>query len=177
MLRTGNTMQWKSPAAFEKDLKAKSVHRTMSTRKAHADEKAQVLRAASKVPSSDQSQELNPEHHISINNIQFAVLNGGSKLKRLSSEQSLSESHPSWLSLILPDDPSLAARTPKEVSINGVLFKRSKNGNLLRAKAITRWVISEHLEMFITLADPVDSMVQTQIEEEDRSLPKIHIDW
>ena len=96
------------------------------------------MQAAAVPPVANNKSEGNTGHNITINNIQFEVQKGGSKLKRLSSEQAASGFDILWLSLILPDDPSLAARTPKEATVNGVLFKRSKNGNLLRANAISR---------------------------------------
>ena len=130
-------MQWKSPAVFEKDVKSKSEFRAISTRKTHQFEKGQVMQAAV-VPSVSNKPEDNSGHNITINNIQFEVQKGGSKLKRLSSERAAPGFNVPWLPLILPDDPSLAARTPKEATVNGVLFKRSKTGNLLRANAISR---------------------------------------
>ncbi|KZF23854.1 CCCH zinc finger protein [Xylona heveae TC161] len=54
-------------------------------------------------------------HEITINDIHFRVADGGSKLTRVS------------------DDPNSARATPKSTKIGGVMFFRSKNGNLYRS--------------------------------------------
>ncbi|KAI9831895.1 MAG: hypothetical protein M1819_004617 [Sarea resinae] len=65
---------------------------------------------ASKVPGATS----NSVHEILIHDIPFRVANGGSKLIKLS-------------------DSSSARATPKKATVGGVVFVRSKNGNLYRS--------------------------------------------
>ncbi|RAL09786.1 CCCH zinc finger protein [Aspergillus homomorphus CBS 101889] len=59
------------------------------------------------------------EYQVLVNEVPFRVARGGSKLIRVS------------------DDPNTANNTPKRVTIAGVVFVRSKNGNLHRLGAVT----------------------------------------
>ncbi|OOF96399.1 hypothetical protein ASPCADRAFT_206596 [Aspergillus carbonarius ITEM 5010] len=59
------------------------------------------------------------EFQVFVNDIPFRVSRGGSKLIRVS------------------DDPNTANATPKRVTVAGVAFVRSKNGNLHRLGAVT----------------------------------------
>ncbi|KAF2146726.1 uncharacterized protein K452DRAFT_262792 [Aplosporella prunicola CBS 121167] len=68
-----------------------------------------VPAGVSSVPSSQQAYEMD------INGIRFRVADGGSKLIRVS------------------DDPKTARVTPKQTKVGGVVFLRSKNGNLYRS--------------------------------------------
>lgn len=78
---------------------------------------------------------------ITESGIKFQIVKGGSKLVRLNGMSSYmimrfsASLHPS-------EDPDSAMRTPKETFINGVAFKRSKNGNLIRSMAINTGLVS-----------------------------------
>jgi hypothetical protein len=47
--------------------------------------------------------------------------------------------------------------TPKEISVNGVPFKRSKNGNLIRAKAINQGSVKKNHRLQIN--DMLSSLI------------------
>ena len=87
-------------------------------------------------------------YQVFFNDIPFRIGRGGSKLIRVSSAHSLFffcyRKIEAW-GISLPgvlDDPNTANNTPKRVSIAGVTFVRSKNGNLHRLGAVTskRWL-------------------------------------
>lgn len=86
-------------------------------------------------------------YQIFFNDIPFRIGRGGSKLIRMSSAHSLFfsgyEKIKAWRSSLpgVLDDPKTANNTPKRVSVAGVTFVRSKNGNLHRLGAVTskRW--------------------------------------
>ena len=71
-------------------------------------------------------------HEIVINGLRFHVLDGGSKLVRIRGKESLSQGRISVGSHLLgPNDAANA--TPKKADVGGVVFLRSKNGNLYRS--------------------------------------------
>lgn len=105
--------------AMEESRKAKEQKRANI-------ERAKVLRYAQgfgrQYPGSTAPQvtsEPSAEYQVYLNDIPFRVSRGGSKLIRVS------------------DDPNTANNTPKRVTIAGVTFVRSKNGNLHRLGAVT----------------------------------------
>lgn len=71
-------------------------------------------------------------HEVTMNGLRFQVLDGGSKLARIRSEifHRFSKSPSSSRPLGATDSASI---TPKQASIGGVSFLRSKNGNLYRS--------------------------------------------
>lgn len=76
-----------------------------------------------------------------FNDIPFRIARGGSKLIRVSSATPSIAVLTSRTGLPEVDDPNTANNTPKRVSVAGVTFVRSKNGNLHRLGAVTskRW--------------------------------------
>lgn len=74
------------------------------------------------------------DRQILVNDVAFKVASGGSKLIRISSACPALSSRRIGLSFI--DDPSTANNTPKRVTVAGVPFVRSKNGNLHRLGAV-----------------------------------------
>ncbi len=84
--------------------------------------------------SSHESDPSTRAHVITVNDIQFRVTNGGSKLVRVSGTASLLSGFRSFLltGWILGDD-SGPQSTPKKANVGGVTFLRSKNGNLYRS--------------------------------------------
>ena len=71
-------------------------------------------------------------HELSINGLRFQILDGGSKLARFSSEHANNDGvFPS--SLQCTDAVDSASMTPKQANVGGVIFLRSKNGNLYRS--------------------------------------------
>jgi hypothetical protein len=69
--------------------------------------------------------------YITIDEISFQVTNGGSKLLRTTGRptaQCVGTGH----AQISTDTSTLSKATPKEATVSGVTFRRSKNGNLVR---------------------------------------------
>ncbi|KAK9548462.1 hypothetical protein V6Z77_008368 [Aspergillus fumigatus] len=126
-------MQLINSAIYDKEAQARAKAMEQ-TRKAKAEKKARieqakVLRyaqgfgrphlattAASQVSATTQT---HGEYQVYLNDIPFKIAKGGSKLVRVS------------------DDPNTANITPKKVTVAGVTFVRSKNGNLHRLGAVT----------------------------------------
>lgn len=121
------------------------------TRKLKAQKKAQaeenkVLRYAQGIgrqyppPSSATSYpSVTPSanYQIFFNDVPFRIARGGSKLIRQSSATPVGTILNPGASLPLIDDPNTAVITPKKVTVAGVTFIRSKNGNLHRLGAVT----------------------------------------
>ena len=87
-------------------------------------------------PSSGQT-----VYEITISDIPFRVVKGGSKLMRSSSEIHSVLAYGDDADLLFTDDPNPAKATPKETMVGGVKFVRSKNGNLYRSGIVKkkRW--------------------------------------
>lgn len=118
-------MQLINSAVYDKETQARAKAME-ETRKAKAlrraeREQTKVLRyaqgtaAVGPTPASAQS----AAHQILVNDVPFKIARGGSKLIRVS------------------NDPNTANTTPKRVTVAGVAFVRSKNGNLHRLGAVT----------------------------------------
>lgn len=134
-------MQLINSAVYDKETQARSKAmeetRKLREQKRAEREQAKVLRyaqgpgAAAMVSTSAHP---TAGHEILVNDVPFRVARGGSKLIRISSACSSSSSCRIGLSFI--DDPSTANNTPKRVTVAGVSFVRSKNGNLHRLGAV-----------------------------------------
>lgn len=74
-------------------------------------------------------------YEISIDGLRFHVLDGGSKLARIRSEN-LENVIRASSSSRLPGATDSASATPKQANVGGVAFLRSKNGNLYRSGAV-----------------------------------------
>ncbi|KAJ6134565.1 hypothetical protein N7523_000887 [Penicillium sp. IBT 18751x] len=115
-------MQLINSAVYDKETQARA--RAMEeTRKLKAERRAQreqakVLRYAQGSTVTTHAQP-SAGHQILVNDIPFKIMRGGSKLVRVS------------------NDPDKANTTPKRVTVAGVAFVRSKNGNLHRLGAVT----------------------------------------
>ncbi|CAG8031738.1 unnamed protein product [Penicillium salamii] len=119
-------MQLINSTVYEKETQARS--RAMEeTRKFREQQKAErqqakVLRYAQGpggVAAVSTAAHSTGGHEIMVNDVAFRVGRGGSKLTRIL------------------NDPSTANNTPKRVTVAGVPFVRSKNGNLHRLGAVT----------------------------------------
>lgn len=75
-------------------------------------------------------------YRITIQDVPFQVVRGGSKLIRLPSEIYIPIAGDSETGLLFLDEPSAANVTPKKVNIGGVNFVRSKKGNLHRLGSV-----------------------------------------
>jgi hypothetical protein len=111
------------------------------TRKQKADrrtqrEQAKVLRYAQASAVSTPAQP-SADHLILVNEVPFRVVRGGSKLIRVSGMHRPKNSLSLRTGLPFIDDPNKANTTPKRVTVAGVAFVRSKNGNLHRLGAVT----------------------------------------
>ncbi|PWY89262.1 CCCH zinc finger protein [Aspergillus heteromorphus CBS 117.55] len=92
--------------------------------------------AAFSAPQVAATAEPSAEHQVLVNDIPFRVSRGGSKLVRVSSA-SVEDILVKRAGLPVLDDPNTANNTPKRVTVAGVVFVRSKNGNLHRLGAVT----------------------------------------
>jgi hypothetical protein len=137
-------MQLINSAVYDKETQARSKAmeetRKLKVQRRAEREQAKVLRyaqgpgAAAMVSTSAHP---SSGHQIIVDDVAFKVARGGSKLIRISSAYLpvIPNSHRIGLPFI--DDPSTANNTPKRVTVAGVPFVRSKNGNLHRLAAVT----------------------------------------
>ncbi|GCB24922.1 zinc finger CCCH domain-containing protein C337.12 [Aspergillus awamori] len=88
--------------------------------------------AAPQVSTADPS----AEYQVFVNDIPFRVSRGGGKLIRVSGACAV-DTLVKRTSLPVIDNPNTANATPKRVTVAGVAFVRSKNGNLHRLGAVT----------------------------------------
>jgi hypothetical protein len=134
-------MQLINSAIYDKETQARSKAieetRKLREQKRTEREQAKVLRYAQGAGSALVSTPANPAagHQILVNEVPFKIARGGSKLIRISSACLPGYPlHRTGLPLI--DDPNTANTTPKRVTVAGVAFVRSKNGNLHRVGAV-----------------------------------------
>ncbi|KAJ5581036.1 hypothetical protein N7450_007337 [Penicillium hetheringtonii] len=136
-------MQLINSAVYDKETQARAKAME-ETRKAKAlrraeREQTKVLRyaqgtaAVGPTPATAQS----AAHQILVNDVPFKIARGGSKLIRVSSMGNIHSHDLLRTGLPLIDDPNTANTTPKRVTVAGVAFVRSKNGNLHRLGAVT----------------------------------------
>ncbi|KAI9657684.1 MAG: hypothetical protein M1821_002860 [Bathelium mastoideum] len=81
------------------------------------------------------------KHEVDVDNIRFCVADGGSKLIRIDGEwKPIRNGHDVSVTCVegSPGNPQTARSTPKKTSIGGVLFLRSKNGNLYRSGLVKK---------------------------------------
>lgn len=142
-------MQLINSAVYDRETQTRTraleeTRKRKAQKKAQAEE-AKVLRYAQGVggqypPSSGAahpSATPSASYQISFNDIPFRVARGGSKLIRLSGALTAGTTLIPRASLPPIDDPNMANATPKKVTVAGVTFVRSKNGNLHRLGAVT----------------------------------------
>lgn len=154
-------MQLINTAVYDKESQAKikAIEESLKlkTEKKTEREEARVMKHAQGVgshqPTTGMSQASgggprSTSYQIVLYDIPFQVVKGGSKLIRVSGETYCPlYYHSSGASLPLLDDPSTAAATPKRVKVGGVVFVRSKKGNLHRLGAVAskRFVINRQV--------------------------------
>lgn len=150
-------MQLINSAVYDKEsqTRAKAME---ESRKAKAQKKAQVEQAkvlsyakgvgrqyppaaAPQAAAGSAQPSSTAGYQMFFNDIPFRIARGGSKLIRVSSATPSIAVLTSRTGLPEVDDPNTANNTPKRVSVAGVTFVRSKNGNLHRLGAVTskRW--------------------------------------
>ncbi|KAG2006449.1 hypothetical protein GB937_008737 [Aspergillus fischeri] len=144
-------MQLINSAIYDKEAQARAKAMEQ-TRKAKAEKKARIEQAkvlryaqgfgrphhattvASQVSATTQP---HGEYQVYLNDIPFKIAKGGSKLVRVSGGNPFCAAAGRRTGLPLVDDPNTANITPKKVTVAGVTFVRSKNGNLHRLGAKT----------------------------------------
>jgi hypothetical protein len=145
--RGGATVKWLS--AEQNIAKMESMKR--HEEQLHKAEKHRVMQHAqiqhAPTHSSPNSKRYQPTTNkpkvISVQGTEFEVTSGGSKLVRLSGVlDPILDSV--FAHSTLTDEPALAMATPKQISVNGVPFTRSKNGNLIRTKAIKQGSVKQN---------------------------------
>lgn len=125
-------MKWISRERNEAKLEGRRRYES----KVHSNQKERVLEYfGDKQPMSTEG-----KYFITLNGVNFGMTRGGSKLVRLGESKETLRIKARTCSVVLGDS-SLARLTPKEATINGVQFKRSKNGNLIRASAIQKGLV------------------------------------
>lgn len=135
-------MQLINSAVYDKEAQARTKAmeetRKLKAQRRAEREQAKVLRYAQAAGAtvSTAAQPAAP-HQILVNDIPFKIARGGSKLIRMSSASHCVSSLFCRAGLPFIDDPSTANSTPKRVTVAGVAFVRSKNGNLHRLGAVT----------------------------------------
>ncbi|KAJ5763038.1 hypothetical protein N7533_001719 [Penicillium manginii] len=137
-------MQLINSAVYDKETQARAKAmeetRKMKALRRAEREQTKVLRYAqgtvpagvASVPAAAQP----VAHQILVNDVPFKIARGGSKLIRISSTWDHNNLSP-IIGLPIIDDPNTANTTPKRVTVAGVAFVRSKNGNLHRLGAVT----------------------------------------
>ncbi|THC92828.1 hypothetical protein EYZ11_007700 [Aspergillus tanneri] len=141
-------MQLINSAIYDKEAQARAKAMEES-RKAKALKKAQIEQAkvlryaqgldrtyppSATVPQASAAAE---PYHVYLNDIPFRVSRGGGKLIRLSGATFIGATLSKRAGLLSIGDPITANTTPKRVTVAGVTFVRSKNGNLHRLGAVT----------------------------------------
>jgi hypothetical protein len=119
----------------EKQARAKAMEETRKLKEQRRTDREQskVLRYAQGPAGASVS---TSSQQIIVNDVPFKVVRGGSKLIRISSMSLLNPLVLSGTGSPVLDDPNTANTTPKRVTVAGVTFVRSKNGNLHRLGAV-----------------------------------------
>lgn len=150
-------MQLINSAIYDKEAQARAKAMEQ-TRKAKAEKKARIEQAkvlryaqgfgrphhtTSVAPQVSATSQPQGEYQVYLNDIPFRIAKGGSKLVRVSGGNSFCAAAVTRTGLPFVDDPNTANITPKKVTVAGVTFVRSKNGNLHRLGAVTskRWCL------------------------------------
>ncbi|KAJ5157793.1 uncharacterized protein N7482_008893 [Penicillium canariense] len=125
----------------EKQARARAMEETRKVKALRRAEREQtkVLRyaqAAGVGASVSTTAQPAAAHQILVNDVPFKITHGGSKLVRNSSTRRLALFTHTGIGLPVLDDPNTANTTPKRVTVAGVTFVRSKNGNLHRLGAV-----------------------------------------
>ena len=130
-------MQLINSSIYDKEtqLRNKAIEETRKQKSLRRDqrEKQKIqkhLKTLSAYP--DQSKATPTAHELLINGLRFHVLDGGSKLARIRGEGANNKQN-IHLSLQHIGAADSASTTPKQATIGGVTFLRSKNGNLYRS--------------------------------------------
>jgi hypothetical protein len=138
-------MQLINSSVYEKEAQARSKAmeetRKIREQKKAEREQAKVLHyAQGPGATAVVSTPTNPSasREIVVDDIVFKVARGGSKLIRVSSACLPTTLSPRRIGLPFIDDPTTAKNTPKRVTVAGVSFVRSKNGNLHRLGAVPK---------------------------------------
>jgi hypothetical protein len=140
-------MQLISSAIYDKEAQArtKAIEETrmLKAQKRARLEEAKVVKYAQStgrlysghIPALATTTQCPTSYQILVNDIPFQVARGGSKLIRLSSPSSAYALSRARLPFL--DGTISANTTPKRLTVGGVAFVRSKNGNLHRLGAVT----------------------------------------
>jgi hypothetical protein len=140
--KTDRHLQLINPAIYEKQSlqRAKAIEETRKLKLKQRDEQERKKINNHLQRIVDSSESTSPsKYEIIVQGIRFRVVKNGSKLLRVSGKRLLSYSgiSVSFLSHELDSrvigDDNAAKSTPKSVTVGGVMFYRSKNGNLYRS--------------------------------------------
>jgi len=131
-------MQWTNAAIFDQRAqeKQKAMEQTTLTKKRERDQR-QRNRVLKHVKSHTPTTTGQP-HEMVIADLRFRVASDGSKLIRIFGKTEHEKTFP-VADLNIADGPNKNVEsTPKQHKVAGVLFQRSKNGNLIRSSLVKK---------------------------------------
>ena len=139
VVKTGiKSKQWLSPA----QRAAKEAGRKRYEQQQHQVEKDRVLEHVSSQPRKTNSRA--PKHDcVFLDGITFRVTKGGNKLVRdIGKRELFANLIPQMeCSKSTDDRQSSHIPTPRDSNVGGVSFRRTKNGNLVRAMGVTKGLV------------------------------------
>lgn len=136
-------LQLINPAVFEKQSqeRAKAMEESRKLRLRRRDERERLklshhlLRTTAPAAHSF-ARGSNQAHEIIVEGIRFRVDKGGSKLTKILGENISGGARFGEVLIHFAGDENAAKSTPRTASVGGVMFYRSKNGNLYRSGAV-----------------------------------------
>jgi hypothetical protein len=149
--KTDRHLQLINPAIYEKQSqqRAKAIEETRKLKRKQRDERERLKLSKhlqrvkdSLDISGTRTSHTTPNYEILVQGVRFRVLKNGSKLARISGEDITRSSgnsrgtHSSGFDLRVTGDENAAKATPKSANVGGVIFYRSKNGNLYRSGVV-----------------------------------------
>ena len=133
-------MQLINSSIFQKEtqVRSKAIEETRRQKAAFRDQREkQKIERHLKTLASGTGHEATTsmDYEIIVNGISYNVVDGGSKLARVPGDYGIIRLYRLWHSQ-RPGATDSAKATPKKANIGGVIFLRSKNGNLYRSGAV-----------------------------------------
>ncbi|KAL9111972.1 MAG: hypothetical protein Q9227_003592 [Pyrenula ochraceoflavens] len=164
----GSAMTWYRPEVLQKENRLRSEERKRKAKDFQDRERAQVQQFAKPRQQTSVAPLNSPAaYQISVDGVLFTLSNGYNKLVRplVTSDKILT----------LAGSEVAASATPKQFEVNGVQFKRTKNGNLVRANAIEKRFVRQTMTRILQYKGLTEAQACKQIEE--RVVQTLHLDW
>lgn len=131
----GDTPGWISTRTRNAQIINPSAYHPTIARDRVLDPAAKIRKQAQVIRQKLSSDDINIRH-MSIDGIKYSVQSGGSKLVRIKGLSPLPGKENFIEAELGPNDSTLS--TPKQVTVSGIQFLRSKNGNLYRSTVVKR---------------------------------------